>query len=691
MRKHYIIIVGLVLLSMVFAACTTPTAAPTTAPTSGPVVQPTTAPTTAPVVQPTTAPTTAPVPTEAAAPNPYIGSNKLDGNGVPPDFFNDVHIRKAFAYCFDWDTLINEVFQGEAVQPFTLALPGMAGYDPNAPHYTFDLAKCEEEFKAADLNHNGVPAGTDTGDIWDLGFRIQMLYNTGNTLRQTIAEIEAANLSQVNDKFVIETLGLPWPSYLAAQRAGKIPIMTAGWLEDIHDPSNWYQPYTVGAYGGRSNIPDDVKAQFKTLLDQGVSVTDPTARDAVYKQLNQLYYDQAAGVPLEVPTSHAYEQRWVEGRITNPIFSNLYFVTMSKTSAAKDPTTFTYMTIGDADTFDPALSYDTSSGEIIQNVYQTLVFYDGEATDKFVGMLATDWKTSEDGKTWTFNIRPNVTFHNGDPLTATDVAYSFQRGILQGGSASPQWLLSEPFLGVGNQDITMIVDNGASMDDKEALLKNDAATLKAACEKVQAAIVADDAAGTVTFNLAQAWGPLLPTIANGWGSVMDKKWVMDNGGWDGTCDTWQNYYAPTSADDPFTPIMNGTGAFKLDHWTPGQEIVLAKNENYWGDPAKLDRVVIQIVPEFGTRFAALQAGDADIIDVDVASRVQVDQMVGEVRIYDSSANTYGPVQDVCAVDTSKLGKDRFTTCTTPSTQPLRLYIGRPQISMDVMLFNWNIK
>jgi ABC-type transport system substrate-binding protein len=462
-------------------------------------------------------------------------------------------------------------------------------------------------------------------------------------------------------------------------------------LEDIHDPSNWYQPYTVGAYGGRSNIPDDVKAQFKTLLDQGVGATDPAARDTIYKQLNQMYYDQVLGVPLEVATSHAYEQKWVQGRITNPIFSGIYWPTISKTSPAKDTTTFTYMTIGDADTFDPALSYDTSSGEIIQNVYQTLVFYDGEATNKFVGMLATDWTTSTDGKTWTFTIRPNVKFHNGDTLTATDVAYSFQRGILQGGSASPQWLLSEPFLGVGNQDITNIVDQGASMDDKDALLKNDPAVLKKACDTVQAAIVADDTAGTVTFNLAQAWGPLLPTIANGWGSVMDKKWVMDNGGWDGTCDTWQNYYAPTSADDPFTAIMNGTGAFKLDHWTPGQEIVMTKFADYWGDPAKLDRVVVQIVPEFGTRFAALQAGDADIIDVPVDQRVQVDPMVAEIRVYDATTNAYAPVQNVCSVDTSKLALARFTTCGTASDQPLRLYFGRPQISMDVMLFNWNIK
>ena len=164
----------------------------------------------------------------------------------------------------------------------------------------------------------------------------------------------------------------------------------------------------------------------------------------------------------------------------------------------------------------------------------------------------------------------------------------------------------------------------------------------AACETVKAAIVADDAAGTVTMTLAQPWGPFLPTIANGWGSIMDKEWVIEKGGWDGSCDTWQNTYGMVSADDPFTPIANGTGAFKLDHWTPGQEIVLTKFDGYWGEPAKLDRVVIKIITEFGTRFAMLQAGDADVIDVPVENRPQVDAMVGEMRVYDAATNTYLP-------------------------------------------------
>jgi ABC-type transport system substrate-binding protein len=663
MRKLFVVLSFLMVASMLLTACgpTATTAAPATA------VPATAAPAPATAAPATAAPATAAPATAAPVQNPYIGSGKLDGNGIPPDFFADANVRKGFSYSFDWDTYITDVYKGEAVQSTQIALPGMPGYDANAPHYTMDLAKAADAFKASTLT------SPDGKSLWDTGFRIQMLYNTGNNSRQTIAEIMAANLAQVNPKFVVEILGLPWPAYLAAQRAKQIPIMTAGWLEDIHDPHNWYQPYTIGAYGGRQSLPADLTAQFKTILDKGVSVVDPAARTAIYKDFNQLYYDQAVGIPIVLATSHNFQQKWVQGRLFNPIFSGLYWPTVSKAAGAKNPTTFTYATLGDADTMDPALAYDTASGEIIQNVYQTLVFYDGEKPADFVPQLADSWDISADNQTFTFHIHPGVTFQNGDPMTPSDVAYSFQRGVLSGGTVSPQWLLAAAFLGSSISDIAEVVDpSGALDDDKAGLSAADPAKLKAACEQMTTAVTADDTAMTVTMKLAQPWGPFLPTIAQTWGSVMDKKWTVANGGWDGSCDTWQNFYGPTSADDPLSKIMNGTGAFALDHWTAGQEIVLKKNPTYWGTPAKLDRVVVQIIPEWGTRFAELQAGDADFVDVDVANRSQADALVGEDCVFDVATSTYKPCT---VVDASK---------------PLTRHIGQPGLSMDVIIYNFAI-
>ena len=70
-----------------------------------------------------------------------------------------------------------------------------------------------------------------------------------------------------------------------------------------------------------------------------------------------------------------------------------------------DPTTFTNVSYGDPETLDPALAYETAGGEVIGNVYETLIYYKGEAVDEFVPQLATDWTVSEDGQTYTFTMR----------------------------------------------------------------------------------------------------------------------------------------------------------------------------------------------------------------------------------------------------------------------------------------------
>ncbi len=319
---------------------------------------------------------------------------------------------------------------------------------------------------------------------------------------------------------------------------------------------------------------------------------------------------------------------------------------------APRPDTYTFVTFGDIDTLDPNLCYDTASAAVIMNVMEGLLFFNRENMTEYVPLLATEIPSLEnggisaDGKTYTFHIRQGVKFHNGNDLTPSDFEYTFERGLLQSSPDGPQWLLIEPIMGYASGDITEEIAEGEYAGDPDGLKANaKPEELIAVCEKVKAAIEADDENWTLTFHLAQPWGPFLATLAQSWGSAMDKEWAIENGAWDGSCETWVDHYSLTSENSPLSTIINGTGPYKLESWTPSEGWVLVANENYWrqpGDeiwpggpsgPPRIKRVVERLVDEWGTRFAILLAGDAETVTVPAANRPQVDEYVGEICDY----------------------------------------------------------
>ena len=330
---------------------------------------------------------------------------------------------------------------------------------------------------------------------------------------------------------------------------------------------------------------------------------------------------------------------------------------------AEDPSTYVFQTFGDVDTLDPNLAYDSASGALLLQVMEALVFFDQASGSDFVPQLATEVPStengliSEDGMSYTFPIREGVTYHEGGTLSPADVAYTFQRGLLQSDPDGPQWLLLEPILGYNNCfDITEGIDPECNLAGDPAALVEGATPeqLVAQCELVKEAIVADDAAGTVTINMVQPWGPLLTTLAGYWGYIIDMEWAIENGAWDGSCDTWQNHYAPGAENTELGSIVNGTGPYMLDNWTPGEGYTLKANPNYWrtcdepmweGGPcgvAPTETIVTQIVNEWGTRFASLQAGDATRVSVPAANRPQVDEFVGEFCDWETGACEVNP-------------------------------------------------
>jgi peptide/nickel transport system substrate-binding protein len=260
--------------------------------------------------------------------NNFMGSGTLDGNGVPPNFFSDDHVRHAFAYCFNYDVYLNDVLLGEADRSHGVMLPGMDGYQDDAPVYEYDPAKCEAEFKASmwkQVDGEWQPAPDGDVSLWDTGFRLTIAYNTGNTSRMTMAQIFQNEMAAMNENFIIEVTGIPWPTYLKNQRARKLPLFPVGWIEDIHVTHNWVQPYAIGTYGNRQNLPPELKAKFSDLINRAVTEPDPAKREAIYHEFNQAYYEACTGLILFIVRGRHYEQRWVHGWFSNPIAPTYYY------------------------------------------------------------------------------------------------------------------------------------------------------------------------------------------------------------------------------------------------------------------------------------------------------------------------------------------------------------------------------
>ena len=339
----------------------------------------------------------------------------------------------------------------------------------------------------------------------------------------------------------------------------------------------------------------------------------------------------ADGVPADEPAAPAADEPAAAPAADEPA------APADSGPAMKNPDTYVYVTFGEPQTLDPAWTYETSGSAQQNNVYEGMVWFDRESTDSFVGILATDWEVSETGDVWTFNIRDGVSFHEGGTLEPHDVAYSVQRALLQDRLDGPHWMTLEAFFGLYTVEDLAIGDSGKEFAD----LSDD--ELVAACEKVKSAVVADDEAGTVTYNLATSTPWFLAMLTNSFlAATYDMEWMVEQGAWDSSCDNWVQWHDPEAENTILFNQMNGTGPYKLDHWTPGEELALTANENYWradddpiweGGPsgvARIKNVIWKIVDEWGTRQAMFEAGDADFITVPSQYRPQLEPDYGVV-------------------------------------------------------------
>ncbi len=203
-------------------------------------------------------------------------------------------------------------------------------------------------------------------------------------------------------------------------------------------------------------------------------------------------------------------------------------------------------------TADPARAFEPTASLFMHPVYETLVTFDGGDVTELVPGLAGLPTVNEDATVFEFQLNPDARFADGTPVTADDVVFSLTRLQTVKGTAS--FMIRDVVFEVGDEEGEVVITTPASDPGFPAKL---------------------------TY----------PAL-----SIMNADLLRDNGGSNAEdaaqTDTADQFLATTSA---------GSGPYVLAKYDPVSEVVLERNESYWGDPAPFDRIVIRNVANSAQR------------------------------------------------------------------------------------------
>lgn len=231
----------------------------------------------------------------------------------------------------------------------------------------------------------------------------------------------------------------------------------------------------------------------------------------------------------------------------------------------------------DLTTLDPGLVYCDTCQIYLTAVYETLVGVDPADLNVLIPRLAESWEANADSTQFTFTLDPDATFADGSPVTAADVKFSWDR--LAGLAGSASYLIT-----------------GATVETP------------------------DDQTVVVTFEHPNS--AFLSIASAPYMGITNSKLAMENGATtsvdDDTAETW------------FLENSAGSGPFVLESYSEGDQLVLARNDAYWGTPSPFPSITLKQVADATSQLQQLQQGDVDIamqISFDAVGELEGDDAV----------------------------------------------------------------
>lgn len=257
-----------------------------------------------------------------------------------------------------------------------------------------------------------------------------------------------------------------------------------------------------------------------------------------------------------------------------------------------------YAELSDIQTTNLLLSQDVYSSRVAGLVQEYLVG-SSPIDGSYIPGLADTWDVAEDGRTYTFQLNQDATWHDGTPFTSADVIFSFDA------------TLAEDSLSVRRSSVAQVLESYEALDD----------------HTVQ--FVANDVYATFLENTV---GLVAIVPMHIWQDVPFSAWGTDPG---------------TTGQDPSRVI--GTGPFRFVEWVPEDHVTLVKNEEYWDTDfiPNIDEFTFRVIAEDSAKTQALLTGEIDWTDVTFAEAPELEGREDlTIHAYDTTAvNWFAANQD----------------------------------------------
>jgi peptide/nickel transport system substrate-binding protein/oligopeptide transport system substrate-binding protein len=253
---------------------------------------------------------------------------------------------------------------------------------------------------------------------------------------------------------------------------------------------------------------------------------------------------------------------------------------------------FSYAEAAEPTSLDPALADESVGINMVRYLFDGLVRYDSQ-TGEVKPAVAERWDVSEDATVFTFHLKKGVKFSNGRELKAEDFVYSWTRALKPDTKSEMAMTILEPVKGA----VDMAEGNSSTLSGVEAT---------------------DDYTFTVTLEFPLA--EFVTFVGHPVCFAVPKEEVE-------------------SAGSSFATMPVGNGPFKVREYRPNEQVTLERNPDYYGTQAKVEEVIVKVIPNPSTAIAELKAGNVDVVKTVPSGQTESLKNDTEVEFFEGQVNS----------------------------------------------------